>query len=160
MVHPFPYLPMLSYHWFITCFQQTCKPAWYASPACQYHIWAVLNHCQPTRQLRLSSTPVLISYNHTRKLNSALEFHTAASLIWNVRSSPSFQTARIRTARMRPELTFYEWLTLYSLPLWEFGKIFNFSTTSPVESLTYLWSFNFVSWKLCESTSNLRFLSD
>ena len=46
----------------------------------------------------------------------------------------------------------------YSLPLWEYGKIVNLSTTSSVESLTYLWSFNSVSWKLCECTSNLRFL--
>ena len=33
-------------------------------------------------------------------------------------------------------------------------------TACPEESLTCLWSFKFLSWKLCKCTSNLRFLSD
>ena len=57
------------------------------------------------------------------------------------------------------EFTFVEWLTLYSWPLWGHGRIFN-PLTCPGESLTYLWSFNSVSWKLCECTSRLRFSSD
>ena len=58
---------------------------------------------------------------------------------------------------MRSALTFLEWLTLYSPPLLRYGRIVNLSSTSYVESLTYLWSFNSISWKLCECTSNLRF---
>ena len=38
-----------------------------------------------------------------------------------------------------------------------YRRILNPSTTCPGESVTYLWSFNSVSWKLCECTSNLRF---
>ena len=58
---------------------------------------------------------------------------------------------------MHLEVSFYEWLTLHSLPLWGYDEIVNLFATCPVESLTYLWSFNSVSWKLCEWTWNLRF---
>ena len=54
----------------------------------------------------------------------------------------------------------FEWLTLYFWPLWGYSRIVNLLTTCPVESLTYLWSFNSVSWKLCECTSNSRISSD
>ena len=35
-----------------------------------------------------------------------------------------------------------------------YGRIVNHSLTCTVESLTYLWSFNSISWKLCECTLN------
>ena len=40
------------------------------------------------------------------------------------------------------------------------GRIVNPSTTCPEESSTILWSFNSPPWKLCECTSNSRFLGD
>ena len=46
---------------------------------------------------------------------------------------------------MHPELTFSEWLTLYSLLLWGYGKIVNLSTTYSVETLRYLLSLYSVS---------------
>ena len=45
------------------------------------------------------------------------------------------------------------------LTLRGYGRNVNLSTTYPVESWMYLWSF-FVSWKLCKYTSNLCFLSN
>ena len=41
-----------------------------------------------------------------------------------------------------------------------YSRIVNHSATCTVESLTYLWSFNSISWKLCECKSNSSFLSD
>ena len=55
---------------------------------------------------------------------------------------------------------FFGWLTLYFWPLWGNGRNVNPSTTCPGESPTFLWSVNSSSWKLCECTSTLRFLSD
>ena len=105
---------------------------------------------------------------------------------------------------MHVEFTFFEWLTLYSLPLrgrvdsptsprlvtlsrWRtcedstlylgnctsnirfwvinplfltspgYGRTVNHSATCTVESLTYLWSFYSISWKLCECALNNDF---
>ena len=51
-------------------------------------------------------------------------------------------------------------INLYFWPLWGNGRIVNPSTTCPVVSSTFLWSFIFVSWKLCECTLNSRVLGD
>ena len=56
---------------------------------------SLLNHYQPTRQLRSSSSNLLVQPPSKTKFGS-IAFHTAAPLIWNglpadVRSSPSFQ---------------------------------------------------------------------
>ena len=57
---------------------------------------SLLNHYQPTRQLRSSSSNLLVQPPSKTKFGS-LAFHTAAPSIWNglpahVRLSPSFQT--------------------------------------------------------------------
>jgi hypothetical protein len=81
----------------------------------------------------------------------------------------NFELCILKTMQRHVEFEFFEWLTLYSRSLWGYGRITNPSTTGtlttpmtcPVESLIvsmYLWSFNSVSWKLCECTLNLRFL--
>ena len=61
-----------------------------------------------------------------------------------------FQLFILKTVRMHVEFTFFEWLTLYFWPLWGYGRNVNSSTTCPGLSMTYLWSFIPVSWKLCE----------
>ena len=66
----------------------------------------------------------------------------------------------LKAVQMNVEFTFLEWSNLYSWPLWGYSWIVNLSTTCLGESLTYLWSFNSVSWKLCECTSNVRFWVD
>ena len=48
------------------------------------------------------------------------------------------------------EFTFFEWLTLYSRSLRGYGRIVNLPATCTFESLTELWSFNSVFWKLGE----------
>ena len=60
------------------------------------YLSSLLNHYQPTRQLRSSSSNILVQPPSKTKFGS-LAFHTAAPLIWNglpadVRSSPPFQT--------------------------------------------------------------------
>ena len=49
-------------------------------------------------------------------------------------------------------MNFFEWLTLYSWRIWGRVDLVNLSTTCPGESWTYLWSFNSVSWRLCDYT--------
>ena len=75
-----------------------------------------------------------------------------------------FQLCISITVRMCVEftflwLTFYSflWLTLYSWSLRGYDRIVNLCATFSEESLTYLLSFNSVSWKLCECTSNFCF---
>ena len=60
------------------------------------YLSSLLNHYQPTRQLRSSSSNLLVQPLSKTKFGS-LSFYAAAPLIWNglpadVRSSPSFQT--------------------------------------------------------------------
>ena len=60
------------------------------------YLSSLLNHYQPTRQLR-SSGSNLLKQPHSKTKFGSLAFHTAASRIWNglpadVRSSPSIQT--------------------------------------------------------------------
>ena len=60
------------------------------------YLSSLLSHYKPTRQLRSSSSNLLVQPPSKTKFGS-LAFHTAAPLIWNglpadVRSSPSFQT--------------------------------------------------------------------
>ena len=60
------------------------------------YLSSLLNHYQPTRQLRSSSSNLLVQPPSKTKFVS-LAFHTTAPLIWNslpsdIRSSPSFQT--------------------------------------------------------------------
>ena len=60
------------------------------------YLSSLLSHYKPTRQLRSSSSNLLVQPPSKTKFGS-LAFHAAAPLIWNglptdVRSSPSFQT--------------------------------------------------------------------
>ena len=60
------------------------------------YLSSLLNHYQPTRQLRSSSSNLLVQPHSKTKFGS-LAFLTVAPLIWNglptdIRSSPSFQT--------------------------------------------------------------------
>ena len=60
------------------------------------YLSSLLKHYQPARQLRSSSSNLLVQPPSKTKFGS-LAFHTAAPSIWNglpadVRSSPSFQT--------------------------------------------------------------------
>ena len=60
------------------------------------YLSSLLSHYKPTRQLRSSSSNLLVQPPSKTKFGS-LAFHTAAPLIWNglpadVKSSPSFQT--------------------------------------------------------------------
>ena len=80
------------------------------------YLSSLLNHYKPTRQLRSSSSNLLVQ--PPPKLNSALALFTAAPLIWNglpadVRSSPSFQTFKkmLKTHYFRSPPT---WVTCLS----------------------------------------------
>ena len=66
----------------------------------------------------------------------------------------NFQIFILKTVQMHVEFTFNELLTLYSWPLWWYDRIVHPSLTCPMESLTDLWSFSSVSWKMCECMSN------
>ena len=68
-----------------------------------------------------------------------------------------FELRSLKTVQMHVELTFFEWLPLCFWPIWGYGGIVNPSTTCHGQSLTFLWSLNSVSWKLCERTSNYVF---
>ena len=76
------------------------------------------------------------------------------------RRSCEASTLHLENCAMHVEFTFFEWLTLSFWLLWVNGRNVNPSTTCPEESPTFLRSFNSSSWKLCECTSNSRFLED
>ena len=65
-----------------------------------------------------------------------------------------FQLCILKTGRMHVQFTFFEWLTLYSQASWGYRRIYNPFTTCSWKSLTCMRSLNFISWKLCECTSN------
>ena len=78
----------------------------------------------------------------------------------SLRRSCEVSTLHLENRANARRIHVFGWLNLYFWPLWGNGRIVNPSTTCPGVSSTLLWSFNSISWKLCECTSNLRVWSD
>ena len=57
-----------------------------------------------------------------------------------------FQPCILKTVRMHVEFTVSEWLTILVWPLRRYGWIISPYTTFHVESSTFLWCFNSLSW--------------